>query len=363
MTNKRINLIAGLVLVVLFGVIGAIIHFAGHAQSPVSSTEAENGTLSSTASLVSDTTASGGKAIKFGSGSSGTTGVPMFGFNIPPNTTDRFSTPAAAETHQQFVSRLVNTYGNFPIAKVFYKGGGTVPSGSWDPSAEGLGPQKTIFLIMGWTLGSWANGSHDAGFITWMRSIPAGYHVYVAMNEVNYSSAVVNDPATFVADQNHIYDLVHSTTGLNADVQSWYCFGEFALENGGNWTDSWINPAKADGIGWDLYENTAGKDDDASQKSAKVVAMNSHLGIKHWGIPEFGDRRPGSGTGAWDTDAHRAVALTSQLNTFKTQPGFEFLMYFNVIGSTGDHRLLTSPYGSDPQSVAAIKSFVTSSIQ
>jgi hypothetical protein len=90
--------------------------------------------------------------------------------------------------------------------------------------------------------------------------------------------------------------------------------------------------------------------------------MNTHLGIKHWGIPEFGDRRPDGASGAWDTDAHRAAALTNQLNTFKAQPGFEFLMYFNSVGSTGDHRLLTSPYGSDPQSVAAIKSFVTASI-
>jgi hypothetical protein len=38
-------------------------------------------------------------------------------------------------------------------------------------------------------------------------------------------------------------------------------------------------------------------------------------------------------------------------------------MYFNVVGTTGDHRMLTPPYGSDPATVAAYKSFVTASIQ
>jgi hypothetical protein len=365
MTNKRTNLTAGLILVLLFGAVGAILHFAGHAQSPVSSQEAENGSLSSAVSLISDSTASGGKAVKFGSGSSGgggSTSRQLFGFNIPYSTSNAFSQPAAAETNDQFVNRLVGTYGNFPISKIFYKGGSAVPATTWDPTEEGLGPQKTIFLIMGWTLGTWANGSHDAGFITWMRSIPAGYRVMVAYNEANYHDPATN-PTAFVADENHIYDLVHNTSGVVADVESWYCFGEFALESGGNWTDAWINPAKADGIGWDMYQNKAGTDDTGATKTAKVVAMNTHLGIKHWGVPEFGDRRPDGSSGAWDNDTDRAAAITKQMNTFKAQPGFEFLMYFNVVGTTGDHRMLTPPYGSDPATVAAYKSFVTASIQ
>ncbi len=62
----------GLVLViVVFGGLGSYLLLSSHAATPVGSIESENGTISSAASSVNDTSASAGKAIKFGQGSTG----------------------------------------------------------------------------------------------------------------------------------------------------------------------------------------------------------------------------------------------------------------------------------------------------
>jgi len=59
--------------VVAFGVVGSLLLLTSHAATPTASLEAENGTISAAASTVSDTTASGSLAVKFGNGSGGGT--------------------------------------------------------------------------------------------------------------------------------------------------------------------------------------------------------------------------------------------------------------------------------------------------
>lgn len=63
-----------IVLVVAFGVVGALILTLGHATTPTASKEVENGTLSNVQSLT-DTSASGGEAVKFSSGSTAGTSL------------------------------------------------------------------------------------------------------------------------------------------------------------------------------------------------------------------------------------------------------------------------------------------------
>lgn len=59
--------------VVTFGGLGTALLLTSHAATPTASLEAENGAVSSAASNVADATASGGRAVKFGSGSGGGT--------------------------------------------------------------------------------------------------------------------------------------------------------------------------------------------------------------------------------------------------------------------------------------------------
>jgi hypothetical protein len=60
--NKRMALL----FVGIFAILGATLLIITKAASPSLSIEAESGTLSGTASLVNDSTASDGKAIQFG---------------------------------------------------------------------------------------------------------------------------------------------------------------------------------------------------------------------------------------------------------------------------------------------------------
>lgn len=65
------NNIKSLAVAVAFGLAGTILLINSHAATPVANLEAENGAVSSAASTVTDTTASGSHAVKFGSGSGG----------------------------------------------------------------------------------------------------------------------------------------------------------------------------------------------------------------------------------------------------------------------------------------------------
>jgi hypothetical protein len=70
------NLIKGLTVVVVFGVVGSALLLSSHAATPVSSVEPESGTVSGPASVVTDTTASGGRAVRFTQSSGGTSAWP-----------------------------------------------------------------------------------------------------------------------------------------------------------------------------------------------------------------------------------------------------------------------------------------------
>lgn len=69
--NQSQKIIAA-VVVLLCGVTGGYLVVGSHAITPTASKETEGGTVQSPANIISDTTASGGQAAKFGNGSTGT---------------------------------------------------------------------------------------------------------------------------------------------------------------------------------------------------------------------------------------------------------------------------------------------------
>lgn len=71
--NKLNRYLPLLVVVAVFGGLGTTLLLTSHAATPVANLEAENGTVSSAASNVADTTASAGHAVKFGSSGTGGT--------------------------------------------------------------------------------------------------------------------------------------------------------------------------------------------------------------------------------------------------------------------------------------------------
>src|SRR5882757_5535845 len=70
LSGKYLPLLA---VVVVFGGLGTALLLTSHAATPTANLEAENGIVSSAATKVSDTTASGDQAVKFGSSGGGST--------------------------------------------------------------------------------------------------------------------------------------------------------------------------------------------------------------------------------------------------------------------------------------------------
>jgi hypothetical protein len=69
-TRKEFLTLGTLVLASLFGIVGLLKELSSHATTPAASTEAEDGTVRSSAVVVSDSTASGAKAVQFSTVSS-----------------------------------------------------------------------------------------------------------------------------------------------------------------------------------------------------------------------------------------------------------------------------------------------------
>jgi len=71
-TDRAVRAITVVAVIVPVAILGAYLTILSHAATPAASVEAETGTLASGAAIVSDSSASGGEAVRF-SGSSGTT--------------------------------------------------------------------------------------------------------------------------------------------------------------------------------------------------------------------------------------------------------------------------------------------------
>lgn len=85
-TKKLDKYVPVLAVAVVFGGLGTALLLASHAATPAASVETENGTVSSAAGEVSDSSASGGSAVKFGNGS-GCTPNPAVTTGFPNNCT------------------------------------------------------------------------------------------------------------------------------------------------------------------------------------------------------------------------------------------------------------------------------------
>lgn len=95
------NQFIALLFVSIFAVTGIVLILGSHALTPTMYFEPESSTPTSPASVVSDTNASGGKAIKFGSKSSGETLVWSDEFNGTALDTSKWTVVTGGENHSQ----------------------------------------------------------------------------------------------------------------------------------------------------------------------------------------------------------------------------------------------------------------------
>jgi hypothetical protein len=131
--------------------------------------------------------------------------------------------------------------------------------------------------------------------------------------------------------------------------------------SGPRFQDSWVNPAKRHGIIWDCYWNQYNVDSSGNLFVGEIETTMVRLGMHRWCLGEFGDRRPGStGSNPAPDDATRATLLQAHITRLlAANPQPEGLVYFDYIGTTGDHRILRPPYGDDDATYAVLAAAVS----
>ncbi len=256
----------------------------------------------------------------------------VYGMNVSPGTS---YTNGARETAAQQVSRIKQTYGDLEVAKVFYQG--ALPA-TFNKNYEGLVPGKIAAVCFKPSQTSLANGSLDASIARYVDSIPAGWKIML-VNWQEPDDEMWKDHA-FTSAQHRaateqLIDIVHSRPAYAAGrAEVWDVYMGFSLDVN-RFQDSAVSP-RLDGIGWDYYWNTPTTSwhDNPASDLKRMADVTKRLGIKQWGLFETGDN-PHSN----DTAGRGRASFWKKVYDSSASLGYRYVIYFNAIGTTGDHRV------------------------
>ena len=256
----------------------------------------------------------------------------VFGMNVSVGSS---FTNGARETAADQVNRIVRTYGSLGAAKIFYSG--MLPT-TFNRNYEGLVPGKTVAVCFKANQVAMANGAYDAAIDRYISSIPSGWKVML-VNWQEPDDEMWKDHVFTVAQHraatDRLIDVAHANPAYRAGrVQVWdvYMGGSLYM---GRWQDSAPSP-RLDGIGWDYYWNhpTTDWNTDPNLALRKMVDVNRRLGIPHNGLFETGDNpHPNDPSGAG------RAAFWNRVYSDAANLGYDYVLYFNAIGTTGDHRI------------------------
>jgi len=207
---KKTNHLTLSLVVVVVAIVGTISLVISHAATPIVSITANSGTLSGAASVITDSTASDGRAVEFGSGGSGTTtptGVPA---GLSPGSTYIGLFSGMSASQQTAAIALMKADG---VKYIRIDTGCSYSNDTMMQDAEQAGITVDALLLSpcnGYTSSSWA--SFATTTVDRLRLL--GVHLYEVDNEPNcnnvtaqaYTSALQGaypaikaaDPSAFV---------------------------------------------------------------------------------------------------------------------------------------------------------------------
>ncbi|MCW2761022.1 MAG: hypothetical protein JWR85_1223 [Marmoricola sp.] len=273
-----------------------------------------------------------GKRVDVPNGPGGSSNT-VYGMNVSPGTS---YTNGARETAAQQVSRIVRHYGSLDAAKIFYQG--NLPA-KFNKNYEGLVPGRTVAVCFKPNQTALANGSLDSAIRGYINSIPAGWKVML-VNWQEPDDEMWKDhsfsPAQHRAATEQLIDIAHGNVAYGQGrVEVWDVYMGFSIDVG-RWQDSAVSP-RLDGIGWDYYWNkpTTSWYADPTKDLRNMVNVTKRIGIKKWGLFETGDNPHGN-----DSNGAGRAAFWTKVYNATDALNFKYLLYFNAIGTTGDHRII-----------------------
>ncbi len=259
----------------------------------------------------------------------------VYGMNVSPGTS---WTNGVRESAADQVNRVVGTYGSLGVAKIFYSG--NLPA-TFNHNYEGLVPGKTVAVCFKPNQSALASGQLDASIRGYINSIPAGWKVML-VNWQEPDDEIWKDkvftPAQHRAATEQLIDVARANPAYAAGkVEVWDVFMGFSIDVG-RWADSAASP-RLDGIGWDYYWNkpTTNWGADPAVMLKRMADVNRRIGIKKWGLFETGDNPHAN-----DADGTGRAAFWNRVYVDAANAGYSYVMYFNAIGTTGDHRIIPS---------------------
>lgn len=177
-------------------IVGTVVTLATHAATPTASFEAESGTVSSAASTVSDSTASGGHGVKFGTGTSsgGGTGTPLNGklVSLGDSYTSGYgSPPYSASSGGCYISQST-AYVNYAATQLSALGG-TVTQANY--GCAGATTSDTVegglSVVSGSKWVAMTDGGNDYDFVTALTEGTYGLQ-QITNHQADITAGVVN---------------------------------------------------------------------------------------------------------------------------------------------------------------------------
>lgn len=186
------------------------------------------------------------------------------------------------------LSAEIARFGTLPVVRQFFSGmPGSVPSGLttsmlYVPSFKGVATNYTAM----------AAGTWDATITTWARGLPAGQPVLACYYHEPEDNCVPEAKTGFTlagwrAAADHFNNLIHTMTGVVANLKTIQIFMEFTLAGGKgrNINNYWPTTHFPDVVGFD-FDGFTGYPDLSSDISI-AQAFAASKGIP-WCVPEFG---------------------------------------------------------------------------
>jgi hypothetical protein len=230
----------------------------------------------------------------------------------------------------------VGSYGSLGAAKIFYSG--ALPA-TFNPNYEGLVPGQIVAVCFKPNQDALANGSLDNAIKGYINSIPVGWKVML-VNWQEPDDEMWKDHLFTVAQHRaateRLIDLARGSAAYaTGQVEVWDVYMGYSIDVG-RWQDEAASP-RLDGIGWDYYWNKPVTSwyVDPTKDLQKMTDVTKRIGIKQWGLFETGDNPHAN-----DPNGQGRAAFWTQVYDSSKTLGYKYVLYFNAIGTTGDHRII-----------------------
>jgi hypothetical protein len=330
------TLLRALLIVLIVTAIGSYLLISSHAAAPYVAEEAENGTLANGANKVTDSTASGGYAVKFGSVGTGSGG----------STNSKLRIAVMDTYNRSYIPNLISDVKSTGVSwdRVDVGNGSNFSPNVQNALNEGLKPLIIYNVDM--------TGESDSTAASQVKAIaqqmqPLGLNDIEFGNEIycNGCNGWATDPPTAYAAQ---YDAAHKAIagmGMTLIADS---TGDYELANGtwsqdaagGGWIHDFLaampgGPTEVDA--WSIHPygsmTTIAQGDDGGWPA---VPRYRQLAVEYgstapWYITEVG--QVVSGTGAV-SEQQQAADMTQYLNDITTK--YTYVVYFDWYESIDD---------------------------